>query len=349
MPKDPRRVVVENLFLIQRYANSVNAEVQARVHELFNEIAVLIVRIDPMGLSLQRYRTQRARKLFKEIEELTGATFDEITKHVRVRLAPIGKQQGDVAVSHLKAILGAGAEGRVDVVKVTINQVKAIVDSEPVNGALLRDWFKGQADRTAFQVQRQIRLGMVNAETIDDMVRRVRGRSVGRGRYAGGVMQTTSREAEAIIRTSVTDISNRAALETFRQNADITTTYEYTATLDSRTTLICANLDGQTFKYDDPAAKQPPQHVNCRSIVVPNVDWEGLGLEPPAEGTRASAGGQVAASTTYEPWLKSQPASVQDEILGPSRGRLFREGRIDLRDMVRTDGRRVPLDELVAA
>lgn len=348
-PQDPREVIVRNLFLIQRFGSSVNDEVREAVNALFEEIVTLLVRVDPVGPSLQRFRIQRAERLFEQIEELTGETFDSITRQVRLRLASFGRQQSETAVVHLRAVLGAGSAGAVDPIRVTINQLKAIVDSDPIEGAVMRDWFSRQAERTAFEVRRQVQLGMTRAETIDDMVRRVRGRSVGRGRFSGGVMETTTRQAESIVRTAVNQISNVAAFETYRANSDITSTYEYTATLDSRTTIICASLDGRSFRYDDPAAPKPPQHWGCRSILVPRVDWDRLGLEPPPEGTRASAQGQVSADTTYSDWLRAQPKSVQNEILGPSRAELFREGKVSLRDMVRSDGRRIPLDQLSAA
>lgn len=355
MPRSPEEVVVRNLFLIQRFGNSINDEVRVQVMELFDQITGLIARVDPMGSALQRYRVQRARKLFAQIEELSGATFNEIQKQVRLRLASWGKQQSQTAAVHLRAIIGAGSAGKVDAIGLTINQVKAIVDTNPMEGAVMGEWFERQGERTAFQVRRQIQLGMTRGETIDDMVRRVRGTATGapireRGRivgynFSGGVFETTTREAEAIVRTAVNEVSNVAAFETYRANADITTTYEYTATLDSRTTLICASLDGQTFGYDDPAGKRPPQHWNCRSIIVPNVDWRSLGMEPPPEGTRASAGGQVAADTKYTEWLKANPG-VAREVLGPTRAELFLDGRVSLRDMVRSDGRRVPLEDL---
>lgn len=99
------------------------------------------------------------------------------------------------------------------------------------------------------------------------------------------------------------------------------------------------------FAYDDPQAKRPPQHIGCRSTVVPDVDWAGLGLEPPPDSMRASADGPVPSSTSYNQWLRDRPAEVQDEILGPSRAQLFRDGK-SLRDMVRDDGSIVRIDEL---
>ena len=36
--------------------------------------------------------------------------------------------------------------------------------------------------------------------------------------------------------------------------------------------------------------------------------------------------GQVPEAETYQSWLKKKPAAFQDEVLGPNRAKLFREG-----------------------
>jgi hypothetical protein len=69
-------------------------------------------------------------------------------------------------------------------------------------------------------------------------------------------------------------------------------------------------------------------------------------VEPPPEGTRASENGQVPSSQTYEDWLRRQPPDAQDEIVGPARADLFRQGKIGLRDLVRGDRSVVTVREL---
>jgi SPP1 gp7 family putative phage head morphogenesis protein len=89
---------------------------------------------------------------------------------------------------------------------------------------------------------------------------------------------------------------------------------------------------------------------NCRSTTCPVVkSWRELGIdidEAPA-GTRASMNGQVPEKTTYNDWLKGQPAKVQDDILGPGRGKLFRDGTHSVSNFVdRKTGRHYTLKEL---
>ena len=49
---------------------------------------------------------------------------------------------------------------------------------------------------------------------------------------------------------------------------------------------------------------------------------------------------------TYDKWLKGQPASVQKDVLGPSRFALFKTGDIELKGFVNDRGTRRTLDEL---
>ena len=349
MAHDPIGDAVRNLFALQRIGNGLSADAQKLIRALFDDLAAQLARIDPAAPNAARYRRDRVEKVMGAVDDLTGETFTALKKELRSKLAVLGSQQAKHAAGQLElALANPLGSVAIDIRRGRIGQnlMKSIIDTDPIHGHKLADWFEGQKRGTIARVRQQIQLGMAQNEPIGDIVRRVRGRSNGRGGFTGGAMATTSREAEAIVRTSVTHIANVAHFETYKENADILTGYEYTATLDSRTTLICAALDGQTFAIDDESAPKPPQHPNCRSVITPVIDWEGLGIEPPVEGARASDGGQVKGSTKYEDWLKKQPVHVQNEILGPGRAELFRAGKVTLRDMVRSDNSIVRLDKL---
>ena len=107
----------------------------------------------------------------------------------------------------------------------------------------------------------------------------------------------------------------------------------------------CRTLDGRVFPVDK--GPRPPIHVNCRSAVTPvlrSADQLGLGDIPP--GTRASIDGQVPADTTYGQWLKGQPKDIQDDILGPTRGKLFRDGGLTIDRFTNRNLRPLTLKEL---
>jgi hypothetical protein len=89
---------------------------------------------------------------------------------------------------------------------------------------------------------------------------------------------------------------------------------------------VCRSLDGQVYAID--AGPRPPIHISDRCTVIPELDEEfqkymkGATRPSVADG-KAS---KVDASESYYEWLKRQPASFQDEVLGPTRGKLFRDG-----------------------
>lgn len=346
MATDPTGSVVRNLFAIQRLANGVNRDAVDLIEELFDDIIAQLSRIDPTAPKADRWQRQRVGKLIGDVEARAREAFQEIHRQVRQQLAEVGVQQGEWAAGQLERWIAGVVAVDVRAARIGVNLMKSILDTDPIQGELLGDWFSQQGDRVPILVRRQIQLGMAQNETLGDLVRRVRGRSAGRGRYVGGVMQTTTREAESVIRTAVNEISNRAHLETYEQNGDITEEYEYTAVLDSRTTLVCASLDGRRFRYDDPDRRVPPQHWRCRSSTTAVIKWAELGIEPPDEGTRASQFGQVKASLHFERWLRQQSKSWQDEFLGPARAELFRAGKVGLRDLVRRDNSIVTIAEL---
>jgi SPP1 gp7 family putative phage head morphogenesis protein len=140
-----------------------------------------------------------------------------------------------------------------------------------------------------------------------------------------------SREADTLVRTIVNHTSSMARDATYRENSAILDGYEWVSTLDSRTSLICGGRDGKVFRVGK--GPMPPAHWNCRSSTVPVVN-EAFSLGSQVTGERPSVGADgaevISAKSTYGGWLKKQPAAFQDEVLGPVRGNLFRNGGINI-------------------
>lgn len=228
----------------------------------------------------------------------------------------------------------------------TAGYLRATVVSRPFQGATMGTWFAGLADGTARRLDRTIRAGLAEGQSIPDLIDRVRGkRSAG---YAGSVLETTRRQAAAIVRTAANQVSNDATIASFRENGAVVKGWRFLATLDSRTTLVCQTLDGQVFPLED-QSKAPPRHWGCRSRAVPVLkSWREMGIdidEAPA-GTRASLTGQVPATTKYEDWLRDQPRTVQNEILGAGRADIFRAGGVAFERFVDDRGRPVTIEGL---
>ncbi len=83
---------------------------------------------------------------------------------------------------------------------------------------------------------------------------------------------------ETIVRTNTTTAYNHGRLTQFLDPEIIRFVkgIRYSAILDTRTTEVCRFLDGLVFKPTDPNLESllPPNHYNCRSLVVPIVAGE---------------------------------------------------------------------------
>ena len=72
----------------------------------------------------------------------------------------------------------------------------------------------------------------------------------------------------------------------------------------------------------------------------------GIDKDELPKGDRASMDGQIAGAPRYEQWLSAKSAAVQDDILGPARAALFRDGKLKLDQLVKSDGTKLTLDQL---
>jgi len=291
-------------------------------------------------------RGTMTEKRLKDLKDaVTGVTtggYARLGEHLSERLNEIGLAEAEWNRAMLQWAMPAGIT--VDLRSPHIGILKASLARSRVQGELVQDLVKLSGQATARKVMGQIRVGLAQGEGIDRIVRRIRGTRA-RG-YADGILSTSRRNIEAIVRTSISDIVNRAGEAVYEANRDVVKGVQLVATLDTRTTDICIHYDGQVFDVGE--GPRPPFHYGCRTRTVPVLrSWRQLGikageLEP---GTRASMDGQVSEKLTYNEWLKKQPAAVQDEVLGPTRGRLYREGKVKI-ERFSVDGRRLTLEEL---
>jgi SPP1 gp7 family putative phage head morphogenesis protein len=187
----------------------------------------------------------------------------------------------------------------------------------------------GAVDNVRYAVQTGVQRGL----TTDEIVRTLRGTRA--GDFEDGLLSGSNvDQLRAMVRTAAAHASATTRAETF---ADLgVEQYQFVATLDSKTSIICAANDGKVFEMGK--GPMPPLHPNCRSSIVP---WTGREV-----GNRASVDGPVPASTTFPDWLEGQPRSVQDEMLGPTRAAAWRAGDLTFAQMVGKDLQPLSIDRL---
>jgi SPP1 gp7 family putative phage head morphogenesis protein len=189
----------------------------------------------------------------------------------------------------------------------------------------LTEWMQGLEAGKAAKIRDALRIGYVEGQTIDEMVRRIKGTKA--RQYQDGIIEITRRDAETVVRTAISHTANHTRQKFYEQNDDLVKGVKWVSTLDSRTSPVCQARDGTIYPVD--SGPRPPAHHNCRSSTTPVLkSWKELGipLDELPTGTRASMDGQVPADTTYNQWLKGKSSAMQDDILGPTKGKLFRAG-----------------------
>ena len=345
MPKDTTGKIVRNSFNLVRAENGVAREIRGIFDAAALRMESIIHRLDPTTV-LPRNRRRRIQALNRQLaQELDGA-YKEARALGLGRTVSVAQIQEGFALDVLQSAT-AGVEAGIGSKRAGKAFWRRLILDTEIEGGLYNDWLKTQEANAAAATRRQIQLGMAQGEPVDAIVRRVRGRKVGNS-LVGGTVNVARNQAVTLVRTAINQISNDAHFTVYSSNPNVTESYRYVATLDAKTSDICIGLDGREFRYDDPARRQPPQHFRCRSTIVPEIKWRELGLTPPPEGTRASAGGQIKSSTDYAEWLNDQSPETIAEVLGPTRAKMFRDGKLDVRRLARSDGSSFTIDQLQA-
>jgi len=259
-------------------------------------------------------------------------------------------------------------------------QLVAVVNSQPFRGRTLKGWLQRTEQADVDRILMYAKTGITQGRTPTEIARGAIGTK--RSSYTDGVARKSFRDLESTILTVTNGVQQEAKQALYQANKDIIKEEQYVATLDRRTTLVCASNDGKIFKRG--TGPIPPLHFRCRSLRVPALNADNLrnrGFDSSTEkellqeysqkaniakvNQRASLPrgqkskfdafarerrreliGQVPASTTYNGWLKNQTKGFQDGVLGPTRAGMFRRNEITLDKFVARDGDVLTLDQL---
>lgn len=355
-----------------RVSGSVRARIFAILDATEKDIAAQIKRRLPTSGTVS---TARLQTLLKSVTAIRNQAWLKAAEAWRAELLAIGKAEPAFIAQAMRTVSPVS----LDLLLPAADLLRSVVLTRPFEGKVLRDWARSIQRADIDRISSAIQIGVAQGEPPAVIARRV----VGTVRKKGvdGVTEITRRQAAGITRTAVMSITNQAKREFYKANADLFTEELYVATLDNRTTPICQSLDGK--RYPVGQGPIPPLHFNCRSLRVALISGDALGSRPArayteqelireynrANGTKAGSRaslprghkgqfdeyrtrrireltGTVDAKVTYQQWLTRQPAKFQDDILGPTRGKLFRSGGLTLDKFVNRNGDQISLAEL---
>ena len=320
------------------------------------------------------WTSRRYQTLMQDIKAMRKALFAQLHSSSRVNLLKLAKAEQQFT----RGMLQSALPFHIDFATASAQTLNTLVTAQPFSGGThaaktLGQWWTGVAAADQSRITGAIQLGMIQGESVPQMV--------------GRVMQSqtlTRANAETVVRTAVNHVSNSSRDAFFKENSDIVEMTMWVSTLDGRTTMVCMDRDGS---YDsvtgenwdripephlDPPGAAPPAHPRCRSVKIAILDAENLSKQLPsrayvrdtrtnrmrAKDFRADAReqvgkarwkrmsvkqrnraitkqkkawtaesiGHVPAKVNYEQWLRRQPASFQNDVLGIAKGKAFRKG-----------------------
>ncbi|QAY02072.1 minor head protein-like protein [Vibrio phage vB_VpaS_AL-2] len=364
---------------VQRYAARLGRLGNDRILTTEREIRALITeyvaRMDGVPIT-----TKRGQQLLKEFErkliELRRKAWVELTAELEKEAKQFAKVDHAAQIKVVDDImpLAIGMHA-LDVASIT-----AIATVQPFEGNTLRGWMTLAQQRDINRLLRVARIGMVNGETIEQMVARVIGSQ--KYQYKDGMSRKFRSDIEANLITCINGISNNVWANLAAANDDIIDYEVFQATLDGRTTIQCASNDNKKFKVGE--GPIPPLHMRCRSKrlpVVTDAAFNRRGMDPTFEKElvqefarknqlgqvnkvgdlpygyktaynkwmrhrRRELVGDAPADLRFEDWLRKRSTAFQDEYLGKRKAELFRQNKLSLDKFVTRDGYELTIDQL---
>lgn len=315
---------VHTLRLSTGMANRMVALLERSESDLIGKLFTRLEKIRRRGFDTGPETTKRLEALIVQLQIIRHNIYGKVGEELRSELEELALYERNWQIALLDDTVAAVS---LRTLTPPMAQIRSAAVSRPFQGRLLKEWVKDMDADDARRLRDAIRIGFVEGETTAQIVSRVK-----------DTMDTSNRHLATIVRTAVNHTANAARSSIARGNEDIIKGVRWVATLDGRTSPICRARDGKVFDLDK--GPRPPAHPNCRSTIT--YVLKGL---PGTTGTRASFDGQVPADLTYGDWLRKQPRSFIEDVMGKERARLFIKGR-PIDKFVDRSGKQYTLDEL---
>ena len=271
---------------LNRYSNRVSRQIVTNYNDVILDLTNKLATIDEVTAPAT---VARIRSMLAQFKESLESWSVEGTAYMTDQLQSLAVFQTEFVANELQKVLPRGAVNvntvqvsddfarslvytdptRINVFTLptlesqvqrtfSLTAAKGSVITLP-SGEVVEKAFRGIASTQADFISRQIRVGVTEGESMAKIAKRLRGRlqfganqemTARAQALAGGTgMKLANNQVRTIVRTSVNQVQTMANQAVYSANQDVTKRYEYVATLDARTSTLCASLDGRTFKY----------------------------------------------------------------------------------------------------
>ncbi|MFZ3286556.1 MAG: phage minor head protein [Telluria sp.] len=338
---------------LQRYSTGVVRRMIAVLNRsdqrLFAELVAALERLDPASFTVQRLES-----MLGSVRAINAQAYARVGDDLRKEL----RDFTDYEASYQQMALASVLPTQLSVAAVVPEQVYAAAMARPFQGVILQGALDDLSAGKAKKIRQAIAQGFVEGKTSSQIVRELRGtRAL---KYADGLLEIDRRHLQTIVQTAISHTAGFVQDRHYAANADLLKGVSWSAKLDLRTSSACRIRDGKMWDMKHkPVGHSLPwgagpgaYHYNCRSSAAPVLKSfkELMGVDVDESkfpvGSRASLDGQLPANQTYNEWLTKQSAMRQDSVLGPTRGKLLREGKLPIDQMYTPKGDYLSLKQL---
>lgn len=327
---------VRHAVYLERYKTSRQKELIRFVKRAYVDYKRALLEVDP------KTRAQLNR-VIRQIDEISKALKQNTLEFIDNEIEELGAVEAAFAQKSIESSVAA----KISFAAVSVEQLRAAAFSDPFDQKSLRRHVETFTASQRKKIKQKIRSGYLSGLDTNQIASSL-----------STISRASQRESIALARTSLQHIATSSKQAFYAENADIVKAVRYVSTLDSRTTAICRSRDNKVFTQKE--APEIPAHWQCRSFYVPVLDENLVDGSVVGErsATKARAGGSegsdevgtvVKADLSHDDYLRRQPNWWLDDVMGPTRSKLFRKGGLGVDDFVndvKKDTRQLTLKEL---
>ena len=231
---------------------------------MVNEFGLTIKQIDKVisKLDVDELTPKQLDKYLADIGKVLESKLTEHSEKYKSQLVDIFGDCVDFEKESLINAYNIPAQSIAVPADITAAAATAIAKPLPIVNAesvLIKDMLADFEKKETKRVLSAIRAGHFEGKTNQQLIQQIRGTRA--KKYKDGILDISTRHAEAIVRTGVQQVANDARLEIAKQNSDIVIGEQIIATLDSHTCLVAGTL------IDTPTGKRPIEQIQKGELV----------------------------------------------------------------------------------
>lgn len=291
---------------IDRLAQHSFAGVLDRLQALRKQMAVLVIEVDPTGVTRDVDRRARLEKLIDRIDQEIAAAYAEMRRGVDRDLDNVGTLTQDSLSALLALLLLIKGLSRELDFSARSSARKAVL----IEGITVADWWDRQKTDMQFRVRRVLddamRLTQIGKEPgTADLVNAITSNE------PGSLFSAAPGHAEGLIRSAHHAGANMVRFEMILRHPELFRAFMHISVLDMSTTKVCKmrsnrlwSLDGAPIGHTLPFAR-PPLHWRCRSHLIAVMhDFSDMPSRIQRRIGREYFDGKVSPEPNMTAWLK---------------------------------------------